>query len=184
MALILGALIIQGINPGPQLIAEHPDMFWGLIASFWIGNGLLMILNMPLIGVWVKMLRIPYRLLFPSAMFFIAIGVYAEGNSIFALWETLAFGLIGGLFLLLGFPAAPILLGMVLGPLIEENFRRYMILSGGDALAVFDRPISLTFMVLCISLVSVQAFLWMRQKLSNRAKAVKEGGRAGYAARS
>lgn len=172
MALILGALIIHGIAPGPQLMSQHPDMFWGLIASFWIGNVLLVVLNMPLIGVWIKMLQIPYRLLLPAAMFFIALGVYADHNSTFALWETLAFGLIGGLFLLLDFPPAPILLGMVMGPLIEENFRRFMAMSEGNILVVFERPISLVFMVLCISLVSLQTFFWIRKQLRDRASRV------------
>src|SRR5207245_10765307 len=92
MALLLGALMIQGIVPGPQLIKEHPDIFWGLIASFWIGNVLLIILNVPMIGVWVKMLQVPYRYLFPSAMFFIAVGVFSTQTSLFQIWEVLAFG--------------------------------------------------------------------------------------------
>jgi TctA family transporter len=171
MALILGALVIQGIAPGPQLITEHPDIFWGLIASFWIGNFLLLILNMPLIGVWVKLLQIPYRLLFPSAMFFIAVGVYAVNNNIFDLWETLAFGLIGGLFAVLEFPPAPILLGMVLGPLIEENFRRAMLLSRGSIWVLFQRPISAVFIVMCILLVALQLYFWARKNLRKRAQA-------------
>ena len=97
MALILGALMIQGIAPGPQLISDHPDIFWGLIASFWIGNVILMILNVPMIGMWVKLLQVPYRYLFPSAMFFIAVGVFSTQSSLFQIWEVLAFGLIGAL---------------------------------------------------------------------------------------
>lgn len=99
IALLLGALMIQGIAPGPQLITEHPDLFWGLIASFWFGNILLMILNMPLIGIWVKLLQVPYRYLFPSALFFIAVGVFSTSNSLFQVIEVLVFGIVGAIFL-------------------------------------------------------------------------------------
>src|SRR6185437_16619296 len=132
MALLLGALIIQGIQPGPALISEHPDIFWGLIASFWIGNILLVLLNIPLIGIWVKLLAIPYRYLYPSALFFICIGVYAARNDMFPVGETLAIGILGYVLLRLGFHPAPILLGFVLGPRFEENFRRAMLISRGD----------------------------------------------------
>jgi TctA family transporter len=116
----------------------------------------------------VKLLQIPYRLLFPSAMFFIAIGVYAVNNSVFDLWETLVFGLIGGLFTVLEFPPAPILLGMVLGPLIEENFRRAMLLSRGSMWVLFTRPISAVFMVLCIAVIILQVWLWLRKRARKR----------------
>ena len=152
MALILGALLIQGIQPGPQLITEHPDIFWGLIASFWIGNVILMILNVPMIGIWVKLLAVPYRFLFPSAMFFIAVGVFSTKNSLFEMWEVLAFGLIGTVFMVLDFSVAPILLGLVLGPMVEENFRRALLLSRGDLTVFMQRPISATF-------ISISAFL-------------------------
>jgi putative tricarboxylic transport membrane protein len=169
MSLILGALIIQGITPGPTLINEHADIFWGLIGSFWIGNLLLLILNMPLVGMWIQLLRIPYRLLFPAAMFFIAMGVYSVKNDIFYLWETLAFGLIGWLFTLLEFPPAPILLGLVLGPLIEENFRSAMLLSRGDILVLFERPISAVLIATCILLVAGQTVLRLRKPRSRTA---------------
>ncbi|MEJ8820435.1 tripartite tricarboxylate transporter permease [Variovorax humicola] len=148
MALILGALMIQGIAPGPQLITEHPDIFWGLIASFWIGNVILVILNVPMIGVWVKLLRVPYKYLFPAAMFFIAVGVFSTQNSLFHIWEVLAFGLIGALLIWLDFSAAPILLGFVLGPMVEESFRRAMLLSRGDVAVFVERPISCAFIIL------------------------------------
>ncbi|MDF3831542.1 tripartite tricarboxylate transporter permease [Cupriavidus basilensis] len=148
MALILGALMIQGIAPGPQLISDHPDIFWGLIASFWIGNLLLIVLNVPLIGVWVKLLQVPYRYLFPSAMFFIVVGVFSTQNSLFQIWEVLAFGVIGALLMWLEFSVAPILLGFVLGPMVEENFRRSLLLSRGDMMVFVNRPISCAFMVL------------------------------------
>lgn len=162
MALILGALLIQGIQPGPQLIREHPDLFWGLIASFWIGNVILIVLNVPLIGVWVRLLRVPYRFLFPSALFFIAIGVYATNNSLFAVGEVLAFGLLGAVLLALDFPVATILLGYVLGPLIEENFRRALILSHGDLNVFLSRPISAAFVVVSLAVIAIQGFFAVR----------------------
>ena len=156
MALLLGALLIQGIQPGPQLITEHADLFWGLIASFWIGNFLLLVLNVPLIGVWVKLLQVPYRYMFPCALFFIAIGVYSTNNSLFDVYEVLAFGIIGVILMALDFPIAPILLGYVLGPLVEENFRRSLLLSQGDLLVFFRQPISAVFMAMCALLILAQ----------------------------
>lgn len=166
MALILGALMIQGITPGPQLITEHPDIFWGLIASFWIGNVLLIVLNVPLIGVWVKMLQVPYRYLFPSAMFFIAVGVFSTQNSLFQIWEVLAFGVIGAILITLDFSVAPILLGFVLGPMVEENFRRAMLLSRGDVTVFVQRPISCAFVILsAMLLVGVTWSSWRGRTL-------------------
>ena len=165
MALILGALMIQGITPGPQLITDHPDIFWGLIASFWIGNVLLMILNVPMIGVWVKLLQVPYRYLFPSAMFFIAVGVFSTQNSLFQIWEVLAFGLIGALLIWLEFSVAPILLGFVLGPMVEENFRRSLLLSHGDMTVFLQRPISCTFVIFsALLLIGVTWSAWRRSR--------------------
>jgi TctA family transporter len=158
MALILGALLIQGIQPGPQLITEHADLFWGLVASFWIGNLLLIILNVPLIGVWVWLLRVPYRFLFPSALFFIAVGVFSTKNSLFEVWEVLVFGVIGAVLAALEFPAAPILLGFVLGPLVEENFRRTLLLSHGDMMVFLQRPISAAFVGAAALLIGGQVF--------------------------
>ncbi|QIG97676.1 tripartite tricarboxylate transporter permease [Bradyrhizobium sp. 6(2017)] len=178
MALILGALLIQGIQPGPQLIREHPDLFWGLIASFWVGNVLLILLNVPLIGVWVKMLQVPYRFLFPSALLFIAIGVYASGNSLFAVAEVLAFGLLGAVLLALDFPIATILLGYVLGPLIEENFRRALILSHGDLAIFIEHRISAAFLLVCGVIVAAQATMVMRSRLSLGRSATQEAGHA------
>ena len=162
MALILGALLIQGIQPGPQLITEHADLFWGLIASFWIGNVLLIILNVPLIGIWVKLLQVPYRFLFPSALFFIAVGVFSTNHNLFQVWEVLGFGIVGAVFVALDFPVAPILLGFVLGPLVEENFRRALLLSRGDMTVFLQRPISAGFIIASALLVGVQLFFWLR----------------------
>ena len=162
MALILGALMIQGIQPGPQLITEHADLFWGLIASFWIGNALLMVLNVPLIGVWVKLLQVPYRFLFPAAIFFIAVGVYSTQNNLFEVWEVLAFGLAGAVFAALEFPVAPILLGFVLGPLVEDNFRRALLLSHGNLAVFVEHPISAGFIGASTLLVAARLFFWVR----------------------
>ena len=163
MALLLGALMIQGIVPGPQLITEHPDIFWGLIASFWIGNILLVLLNVPLIGIWVKMLTIPYRYLYPSALFFVCIGVYAANNDMFQVGETLVIGVLGYVLLRLGFHPAPILLGFVLGPRFEENFRRAMLISRGDLGIFVQRPISAVFIALCVLLIAGQIYFRLRR---------------------
>jgi TctA family transporter len=170
MALILGGLLIQGIQPGPQLITEHPDIFWGLIASFWVGNVLLVILNVPLIGIWVKLLQVPYRYLFPSALFFIAVGVFSTQNSLFQIWEALAFGVIGAVFMLLDFSVAPILLGFVLGPMVEENFRRALLLSRGDMMIFLQRPISGWFVGASTLLILIQVVAHARRKLKKRGK--------------
>lgn len=164
MALLLGALIIQGITPGPRLISEHPDLFWGLIASFWIGNILLVILNVPLLSFWLKLLRVPYRLLYPSALFLICIGVYSTNNDLYQVGETLVIGLFGYLLLRLDFHPAPILLGFVLGPRFEEDFRRALIISRGHLAVFVERPISAGFLGICVLLVAAQiiAFVWKR----------------------
>lgn len=175
MALILGALMIQGIAPGPQLITEHPDIFWGLIASFWIGNVLLIILNVPMIGVWVKMLQVPYRYLFPSAMFFIAVGVFSTQNSLFQIWEVLAFGVIGALLITLEFSVAPIMLGFVLGPMVEENFRRAMLLSRGDISVFVQRPISAAFIALSALLLVGVTWSSFRGRAVKRVEADADG---------
>lgn len=160
MALLLGALMIQGIVPGPQLIKEHPDIFWGLVASFWIGNIMLVVLNVPLIGIWVKLLTIPYKYLYSSAMFFVCIGVYAANNEMFQVGETAVIGLLGYILLRLDFHPAPILLGFVLGPRFEENFRRAMLISRGDVMTFIERPISALFVAACVLLIGLQ--IWVR----------------------
>lgn len=163
MALILGALIIKGIQPGPQLITEHPDIFWGLIASFWIGNVLLIILNVPLIGVWVKMLQVPYKYLYPAALFFICVGVYSTKSSLFDVGQVAVFGVLGAIFLSLDFPVSPIVLGFVLGPMLEENFRRAMLLSRGDLMVFIHRPIAAWFIAGCAFLILAQLVSYVRK---------------------
>lgn len=166
MALIMAALIIQGIAPGPQLITEHPDLFWGLIASFWVGNVLLLLLNVPLIGIWLKVLQVPYRYLFPSAMFFIAVGVFSTDNSLFEITEVLALGVFSAVLAALDFPMAPILLGFVLGPMVEKYFRRALLMSGGNMACFIQSPISAAFVSASALLVLVQIVSYLRKSRS------------------
>ena len=147
MALMLGALTIHGIQPGPEVMTMRPDLFWGLIASMWIGNLMLVVLNLPLVGVWVRILKVPYRLLFPAIMAFSAIGIYSVNNSAFDVYLAALFAVIGFLWMKLGFNPAPMLLGFVLGPMLEENLRRAMLMSHGDPSVFVRRPLSLVFII-------------------------------------
>src|ERR1700736_2026201 len=155
MALMLGALTIQGIQPGPEVMTQRPDLFWGLIASMWIGNLMLVVLNLPMIGLWVKLLQVPYRLLFPAIMAFSAIGIYSVNNSSFEIHLTALFGIFGFVCVKLGFPPAPLLLGFVLGPMMEENLRRAMLMAKGDPSVFVTRPISLGFIIITIVILIV-----------------------------
>ncbi|MGA0935095.1 MAG: tripartite tricarboxylate transporter permease [Pseudohongiellaceae bacterium] len=148
MAVMLGGLLVHGITPGPQLVTTNAALFWGVVASFWIGNVLLLILNLPMIGLWVKLLSIPYRFLFPAVLFLICIGVYSVNNNRVDVLLTLGFGVMGFFLNRHGFASAPLLLGFVLGPLIEENFRRALVLSDSSLATFVERPISLVFLVL------------------------------------
>lgn len=147
MALMIGAMMIHGIQPGPQVMLKQPDLFWGLIASMWIGNLMLVVINLPLIGIWVRLLSIPYRLLFPAILLFCCIGVYTLNNSVFEVGLTALFGLLGYFFLRAGCEPAPLLLGFILGPMMEENLRRALLLAHGDATVFVTRPISLGLLV-------------------------------------
>ncbi|MEY9558309.1 tripartite tricarboxylate transporter permease [Sinorhizobium fredii] len=158
MALMIGAMIIQGIVPGPNVAVEQPALFWGIIASMWIGNLMLVVLNLPLIGLWVKLLKIPYFVLFPIIMAFCSIGVYSVNSNVYDLYAVAFFGLIGYLLLKLRCEPAPLLLGFVLGPLLEENLRRAMILSRGDPTTFFTRPIS-AVLLLIAAIVLIVVFL-------------------------
>jgi TctA family transporter len=142
MALMVGAMTIHNIQPGPQVMTSNPELFWGLIASMWIGNLMLVILNLPLIGMWIKLLSVPYRFLFPAIVLFCAIGVYSTNNNTFDIWMVAGFGFIGYLFLKLGCEPAPLLLGFILGPMMEENLRRALLLSRGDWSVFVTRPLS------------------------------------------
>jgi len=157
MAILLGAMLMHGIVPGPQFIGQNPEMFWGLIVSFWIGNVLLLILNLPLIGIWVRLLSIPYRILYPAMLFFICVGVYSVKNSMFDVYVAIVFGVVGYFMLLLRYPAAPLLLGFILGPLIEEHFRRAMLIGRGDFTVFVQSTISAVFLGVAALLLTASA---------------------------
>ena len=142
MALMVGAMTIHNIQPGPQVMTSNPELFWGLIASMWIGNLMLIVLNLPMIGIWIKLLTIPYKWLFPSIVLFCAVGVYSENNNTFDVWMVAIFGIVGYLFLKLKCEPAPLLLGFILGPMMEENLRRALLLSRGDWSVFVTRPLS------------------------------------------
>ncbi|MGV2907723.1 tripartite tricarboxylate transporter permease, partial [Achromobacter sp. AGC25] len=169
MALMLGALIIHGIQPGPQMMIEHADMFWGLIASFWVGNVLLLLLNLPLIGMWVRLLTVPFRYLFPAALFFVCVGVYSTNNNLFDVGMVTVFGAAGYALIRLRFEPAPLLLGFVLGPMVEENFRRALLLSRGELSIFVSRPISLGFILACVALIALLVASAVRQRNKGRA---------------
>ncbi|HET7595675.1 MAG TPA: tripartite tricarboxylate transporter permease [Burkholderiales bacterium] len=171
MALLLGALTIQGIAPGPQVMTQRPELFWGLIASMWIGNAMLVILNLPLVGVWVKLLTVPYRMLFPAIMAFMAIGVYSVNNLDLDIYMTIFFGLLGYLFQKLKCEPAPLILAFVLGPLMEENLRRALLISRGDATVFIRHPISAAFLIATIVLLAILVIPSIRKK---REEAVAE----------
>ena len=164
MALMLGAMTIQGIQPGPEVMTLRPDLFWGLIASMWIGNAMLVVLNLPMIGIWVKLLTVPYRLLFPAIMAFSAIGIYSVNSSSFEIYATALFGLVGFLCMKLGFPPAPMLLGYVLGPMMEEHLRRAMLMSGGDPSVFVTHPIALAFNIATVLILIVMLAPAVRQR--------------------
>jgi TctA family transporter len=155
MALMIGALMIQGIAPGPQIMVQMPELFWGLIASMWIGNAMLVILNLPLIGIWVRLLTVPYRLLYPSILAFMGIGVYGTSNSPFDVLLMVVWGIMGVIFVKLECEPAPLILGMVLGPMLEENLRRSLMISHGDPIIFVNRPISAGFLIAAFLLLFV-----------------------------
>ncbi|KQP35512.1 tripartite tricarboxylate transporter permease [Pseudorhodoferax sp. Leaf274] len=155
MALMVGAMTIHNIQPGPQVMTSNPELFWGLIASMWIGNAMLIILNLPLIGVWIKLLTIPYRWLFPAIVLFCAVGVYSENNNSFEIWMVAIFGIVGYLFHKLGCEPAPLLLGLILGPMMEENLRRALLLSRGDWSVFVTRPLSASLLAIAAVLLIV-----------------------------
>ena len=157
MALMVGAMTIHNIQPGPQVMTSNSALFWGLIASMWIGNVMLILLNLPLIGIWVKLLKIPYRFLYPAILVFCCIGVYTVNNTVFDVYVTAGFGLIGYLFFKLGCEPPPLLLGFVLGPMMEENFRRALLLSRGDFTTFLTRPLSLGLLIAAALLVVIVA---------------------------
>jgi TctA family transporter len=164
MALMIGALMIQGIAPGPQVMNEKPQLFWGLIASMWVGNLMLVVLNLPLIGMWIKLLTVPYRYLYPSILVFMAIGVFSLSNNAFDVLIMAVFGIFGYVCVKLECEPAPLILGFILGPLMEENLRRAMLLSRGDPFVFFQKPISLGFMIASAILLVIVALPAIRKK--------------------
>jgi len=157
MALMIGAMIIHGIQPGPQIMTAKPDLFWGMIASMWVGNFLLVVLNLPLIGMWVKLLTVKYDYLFPAILIFCCIGVYSISNATMDVLLAALFGFIGYAFIKMEMEPAPLLLGFVLGPMMEENLRRALLLSRGDPVVFFTRPISLTLLIVAAILLVIVA---------------------------
>jgi TctA family transporter len=155
MALMIGAMIIQGIQPGPNVLTERPEMFWGLIASMWVGNVMLLVLNLPMIGMWVKFLTVPYHVLFPGIVAVCCIGVYSVSNNAFDVYTMAFFGVVGYVLVKLDCEPAPLILGFVIGKMLEEYLRRAMLLSRGDPLVFFQRPISAVLLLAAIAALTI-----------------------------
>jgi putative tricarboxylic transport membrane protein len=173
MALMIGALVVKGIQPGPRILTAQPDLFWGLIASMWIGNVMLLILNLPLVGIWVRLLKIPYSILFPGILAFCCIGTFVANGSPQEVFILAMAGLAGYLFLRIGCTPAPFLLGFILGPMVEEHFRRAMLISQGDATVFFTRPISAVLVVIALVLA---AMLFVPSLFNLRKKVFQDAG--------
>ncbi|MBE7942056.1 MULTISPECIES: tripartite tricarboxylate transporter permease [Ramlibacter] len=165
MALMLAAFIVKGIQPGPNMIASHPDLFWGLVASMWIGNVFLVVLNVPLVRFWLSVFKIPYTVLFPSILFFCCVGTFSINNNLDDIFITATFGLVGYLFLRLKLEPAPLLLGFILGPMLEENFRRALLISRGDFSHFVMRPISGSLLALVAIFMLWQLVSFIRQPM-------------------
>jgi putative tricarboxylic transport membrane protein len=164
MALMVGAMTIHNIQPGPQVMTSNPQLFWGLIASMWLGNLMLVILNLPLIGIWIKLLTVPYRWLFPAIVLFCAIGVYSTNNNTWDVWMVAMFGVVGYAFIKLGCEPAPLLLGFILGPMMEEHLRRALLLSRGDWSVLVTRPLSAGLLAAALLLVIIVALPSIKAK--------------------
>jgi putative tricarboxylic transport membrane protein len=164
MALMVGAMMIHGIVPGPQVMTKQPELFWGMIASMWVGNLMLVIINLPMVGLWVRLLRVPYRMLFPAIIIFCAIGVYSINNSAFDIVMTGLFGVVGYWLVKHDFEPAPMLLGFVLGPMLEENLRRAMLIARGDPSTFITRPISGVLIALAVLLLMLALLPMLRSK--------------------
>jgi TctA family transporter len=175
MALMIGAMMIHNIQPGPQVMTKNPELFWGLIASMWLGNLMLVVLNLPLVGIWVRLLSLPYRFLYPAIVLFCCIGVYTLQNNTFDVSMVLLFGALGYLFAKIGCEPAPMLLGFILGPMMEEFFRRTLLISRGDFMVFIERPISAALLAAALALLvsmSLPAIArWRRQAIAEQGKA-------------
>ena len=174
MALMMAAFIIKGIQPGPNMIAGHPEFFWGLVASMWIGNCFLLVLNVPLVRYWLSVFKIPYNVLFPAILFFCCIGTYSINNNLDDVFITVAFGALGYLFMRLEMDPSPLMLGFILGPMLEENFRRSMLLSRGSFEVFINRPISGTLISLIAAFILWQTVSFFRQRGKAKELAVAE----------
>lgn len=174
MALVLGALMIHGIQPGPLVMSSNPEVFWGLIASFWIGNLMLLVLNLPLIGIWVRMLTIPYHILYPCILFFVCFGAYLSERNIDDVFLVIFFGVLGFALRALSLPVAPILLGVVLGPLLEEHFGRAMLLSRGDPTVFFTQTVSALLLAASVVLIVLSSVAALRRRRSNAGSEIAE----------
>jgi TctA family transporter len=155
MALMMGAMVIQGMQPGSAVMTSRPDLFWGMVASMWIGNVMLVIINLPLVGIWVKLLSVPYRLLYPAILLFCVIGVYGINSNWVMMAMTTVFAIFGYVLVRVGCEPAPMILGFLLGPMMEENLRRSLVLSRGDPMIFIERPISATLLGLCVLLILI-----------------------------
>lgn len=175
MAIMMAAMMIHGVLPGPMLISHHPEVFWGFIASIYVGNLVLLILNLPLVGLFVNLLRIPYRILYPMIVVFCLLGVYGVNGSIFDIWVMMVMGLVGYLLKKVDFPAAPIVIGLVLAPMVEMAIRQSLILSRGSYAIFFQRPIAAFLLVLTGALLSFSLIQLVRQ-VKTRAGAERHGG--------
>ena len=164
MALMIGAMTIHNIQPGPQVMTSNPTLFWGLIASMWIGNLMLVILNLPLIGLWIQLLKVPYRLLYPAILAFCCIGVYSINNTTFDVYMAVVFGALGYLFYKLRCEPAPLILGFILGPMMEENLRRAMLLSRGDPTTFVTSPVSLGLLLAALALLGIATLPAIKSK--------------------
>jgi TctA family transporter len=153
MALMMGAMIIHNIVPGPNVLTERPELFWGITASMWIGNLMLVIINLPLIGLWVQLLNVPYRLLYPAIVIFACIGVFSVNYSVFDLGTTALFGILGYVFIRLNCEPAPLILAFILGPMMEENLRRSMLIGQGSPMIFLERPICVVLFILAVALI-------------------------------
>jgi TctA family transporter len=173
MALMVGAMTIKGIQPGPQVMTSNPELFWGLIASMWVGNLMLVVLNLPLIGIWIKLLTVPYRFLFPAIVAFCCIGLYTLNNSAFDIYMGALFGVVGYAFHKLGCEPAPLLLGFILGPMMEENLRRALLLSHGDWSIFVTRPLSAGLLIAAALMVVVVMLPSIKHR---RQQAFRDGG--------
>jgi putative tricarboxylic transport membrane protein len=164
MALMVGAMTIHGIIPGPQVMSKSPDLFWGMVASMWIGNAFLLVINLPLIGVWVRLLNVPYRLMFSAILLFCSIGIYSINNDASDVLLTAVFGLTGYIFIKFGFEPAPLLLGFVLGRLMEEKLRQALIISRGDFMTFINNPVSAVLLLISVGIIVLAVLPSIRQK--------------------